>query len=146
MRRIGTIMGAAGVTLVGAMILAAGCNQSKPTGAAPSAKTPSSVAVREPVTTNGPSDPEPAKQLHPQAATQMTRPNVGDDLTPRELYVAYCSGCHSLNLIESQRLDRGTWEWVMDDVINKYGATWITKEERAVLVDFLVANFGREAN
>jgi hypothetical protein len=80
------------------------------------------------------------------AATQMARPNITGDLTPRELYVAYCSGCHSLDLIESQRLDRATWDWVMDDVINKYGATWITDEERAVLVDFLVANFGRESN
>ncbi len=67
-----------------------------------------------------------------------------EEMSPRQLYVAYCSACHTLDLVESQRLDRTTWEWVMDDVINKYGGTWITKKERAILVDYLVENFGAD--
>ncbi len=91
---------------------------------------------------------------HPRTApTAATAPEVAlrsapkpdvdpNQLTPAELYNAYCTPCHSLQLIESQRLTRSMWDWVMDDVINEYGGTWITDDERKILVDYLVENFG----
>jgi hypothetical protein len=46
--------------------------------------------------------------------------------------------------VEQQRLDRANWEWVMDDMIDKYGATWIDPVLRERIVDYLVEHHGRE--
>lgn len=62
--------------------------------------------------------------------------------TPRELFEARCSTCHSLDLPESQRLDRANWEWVVTDMVEKFGATWITEEEQRILIDYLTENYG----
>ena len=56
----------------------------------------------------------------------------------------HCSVCHSYELVEAQRLDRANWEWVMDDMIDKYGATWIDPGLREAIVDYLVEHQGPE--
>ncbi len=56
----------------------------------------------------------------------------------------HCSPCHSLRLVTAQRLDRANWEWVMDDMVNKYGARWITEELQKVIIDYLVEHYGPE--
>ncbi len=95
--------------------------------------------------------PAPIKmeKLQPDtAATTMQYPSTmpardpNQPLTTEELYTAYCGACHSLQLVESQRLDRSNWEWVMSDMIDEYGGSWITEEEERVLVDYLVEHFG----
>jgi len=49
-----------------------------------------------------------------------------------------CTPCHSLRLVESQRLSRATWNKELD----KMGG-WGTKiTDREALVEYLVANFG----
>ena len=53
-----------------------------------------------------------------------------------------CSPCHSMRLVTQQRLDRNNWEWVMEDMIKKFGATWISPELRAIIVDYLVQHYG----
>ena len=63
-------------------------------------------------------------------------------MTPKQLYIAYCGSCHSLELVESQRLDRAAWQWVMSDVVNEYGGTWITPKEQKILIDYLVEHYG----
>ena len=70
------------------------------------------------------------------------KPDV-PDRAPKTLYEAYCGACHDLKLVQSQRLDRATWEWVMEDMVGKYGATWITPEEQRIIVDYLTENFSR---
>jgi cytochrome c-type biogenesis protein CcmH/NrfF len=55
-----------------------------------------------------------------------------------------CSVCHSFRLVESQRLNRANWEWVMDDMVNKYGALWISKDDQARIIDYLVEHYGPE--
>ena len=50
----------------------------------------------------------------------------------------HCGVCHSYQLVEAQRLDRANWEWVMDDMIGRYGATWISPPLREAIVDYLV--------
>ena len=97
---------------------------------------PETVTPQAPHPRTAPTAPEVALRSAP-------KPDVDpNQLTPAELYNAYCTPCHSLQLIESQRLTRSMWDWVMDDMINEDGATWITDDERKILVDYLVENFG----
>ncbi len=60
----------------------------------------------------------------------------------KQLFEANCIVCHSLELPRSQQLDRATWEWVMSDMVNEFGATWITEEQQKLIIDYLVANHG----
>ncbi|MCG8404876.1 MAG: cytochrome c [Phycisphaerales bacterium] len=82
------------------------------------------------------------KTVASQPVVVGSKPVSSEAMTPKQMYVAYCSACHTLELVESQRLDRTNWEWVMDDVVNEYGGTWITEQEREILIDYLVENFG----
>jgi len=51
-----------------------------------------------------------------------------------------CVPCHSLRLIHSQRLPRATWD---RELTKMAGWGWSAKpDERAALLEFLVANFG----
>jgi len=51
-----------------------------------------------------------------------------------------CLPCHSLRLIHSQRLPRATWD---REVTKMAGWGWSAKpEDRAALLEFLVANYG----
>lgn len=54
----------------------------------------------------------------------------------------HCGVCHSYELVEAQRLDRANWEWVLDDMIGRFGATWITPPLRQAIVDYLVEHHG----
>jgi hypothetical protein len=63
---------------------------------------------------------------------------------PPEVVQGHCSVCHSYSLVEQQRLDRANWDWVMDDMIDKYGATWIDPALRERIVDYLVRHHGPE--
>jgi hypothetical protein len=49
-----------------------------------------------------------------------------------------CAPCHSLRIVHSQRLSRGTWEKELDKMV-RWGAVI---QERAALLDYLVANYG----
>ena len=54
----------------------------------------------------------------------------------------HCSPCHSMRLVTQQRLDRLNWEWVMEDMVKKYGATWISKALQKEIIDYLVEHYG----
>ncbi|OGI61790.1 MAG: hypothetical protein A2W18_14975 [Candidatus Muproteobacteria bacterium RBG_16_60_9] len=60
----------------------------------------------------------------------------------KQLFEIHCRVCHSLDLPRSQHLDRNNWEWVMEDMVQKFGATWITLEQRQLIVDYLVTAHG----
>lgn len=77
------------------------------------------------------------------AHAQATRATTPDALSSAVVR-GHCSVCHSYSLVESQRLDRANWDWVMDDMIDKYGATWIDPILRKRMVDYLVAHHGPE--
>jgi hypothetical protein len=61
---------------------------------------------------------------------------------PPEVVRGHCAVCHSWALVQQQQLDRANWEWVMDDMIGKYGATWIDPVLRTRIVDYLVEHHG----
>jgi mono/diheme cytochrome c family protein len=51
-----------------------------------------------------------------------------------------CVPCHSLRLVDSQRLSRAAWD---RELTKMAGWGWAGKpEERAALLEYLVANFG----
>lgn len=51
-----------------------------------------------------------------------------------------CLPCHSLRLIHSQRLSRAVWD---KELTKMAGWGWTAKpEDRAALLEFLVANYG----
>ena len=58
----------------------------------------------------------------------------------RELVWVHCSICHDLGLVRQQRLDRGTWNGVLDDM-KKFGA-FFTEEQRPEILDFLLKHYG----
>jgi hypothetical protein len=63
----------------------------------------------------------------------------------KKRFEAYCGTCHSLDLPKSQRLNRANWEWVMDDMVNQYGATWLTAEDQELIIDYLVSAYGPDS-
>ena len=81
-------------------------------------------------------------------AAPAARAADGDtpQMTPAQLFETSCSNCHSLDLPRSQRLNRATWEWVVSDMVNKYGATWLTEEEQTIIIDYLAENYGPDSS
>jgi hypothetical protein len=68
----------------------------------------------------------------------------GNPLPPgehRELVVGACIICHSLETMAQQRLDRETWEIIVDRMIT-YGAP-ITPETRPQILQYLVTHLGQ---
>jgi hypothetical protein len=81
--------------------------------------------------------------FHPSADAQTVRTATPrSEALPPEVVRGHCSVCHSYRLVEQQSLDRANWDWVMDDMIDKYGATWIDPALRARIVDYLVEHHG----
>lgn len=60
----------------------------------------------------------------------------------KKRFELHCKVCHSLELPESQNLDRNTWRWVIDDMVNEFGATWLTDEDQTLILEYLVTNYG----
>ena len=63
----------------------------------------------------------------------------------KEMFQTHCGTCHSLSLPRSQRLDRANWKWVIDDMVNEFGATWISDEQQALILDYLVQHYGPDS-
>jgi hypothetical protein len=67
----------------------------------------------------------------------------GNPLPPGEhmpLVLGACIMCHSPEMVAQQRLDRKTWEAIVDRMIT-YGAP-ITPETRPLILDYLVTRLG----
>ena len=48
------------------------------------------------------------------------------------------------HLPKSQRLSRSDWQWVVDDMVKKYGMVWLKKEQRKSIIDYLAVTFKPE--
>ena len=62
----------------------------------------------------------------------------------KKRFETHCGTCHSLSLPRSQRLDRAAWEWVMDDMVNEFGAKWLTADDQRLILDYLTGLYGPE--
>jgi cytochrome c5 len=74
------------------------------------------------------------------ARAQSSAPSGEPD--GKALFEAQCGSCHTLDLPRSQRLDRANWEWVMDDMVNKFGAVWIQPADQKAIINYLTTNYG----
>lgn len=83
--------------------------------------------------------------LLPLSAAAGGAPQAGDVQRGKEMFETHCGTCHSLALPQSQRLDRGNWKWVIDDMVDQFGATWITDEQQALILDYLVQRYGPDS-
>jgi mono/diheme cytochrome c family protein len=63
----------------------------------------------------------------------------------KAMFETHCGTCHSLALPKSQRLNRANWKWVIDDMVNQFGATWITDAQQALILDYLAENYGPDS-
>jgi hypothetical protein len=61
-----------------------------------------------------------------------------------ELAAAYCSGCHSMQIVMQQRHDAQTWGRLIDWMTSQ-GMPAPEARERATLVAYLSRNFGDQA-
>lgn len=59
----------------------------------------------------------------------------------KALFQGYCGSCHSIDLPQSQQLDRANWEWVLEDMVEKYKCS-MTPEQQAQILDYLVEHHG----
>lgn len=80
--------------------------------------------------------------LTPAHAEQTGDAEAGQQPSGKQLFENNCGACHSLELPRSQRLNRDTWRWVVDDMVNQFGATWITEEQQRLIIDYLTENYG----
>ncbi len=60
--------------------------------------------------------------------------------THQDLVIGACIICHSLETMAQQRLDRATWEAIVDRMIT-YGAP-ITPDTRPLILEYLVTYLG----
>ena len=56
------------------------------------------------------------------------------------LVLGACIPCHSAEMVAQQRLDRKTWETIVDRMIS-YGAP-ITTETRSLILEYLATRLG----
>ena len=99
---------------------------------------------------NGPLQEPPLSDLAASASSGAPDPSpASSDLeptaTPRELFEVHCSACHDLAVAVSQRLDRSTWEWVLEDMVEQYGLTWLSDAEVETIVDYLTETYGPDS-
>jgi cytochrome c len=53
-----------------------------------------------------------------------------------------CSACHSLAIVKQQRLSRARWDKLLDWMVAEQGMAAPPPEQRALILDYLEANFG----
>ena len=64
----------------------------------------------------------------------------------RDQVIGYCSGCHSLDYIQSNSpfMNRQTWEAEVQKMVKAYGAQ-VPADAQPSIVDYLTANYGASA-
>jgi len=64
-------------------------------------------------------------------------PGVGQE----EVFYA-CSACHSLKIVQQQRLTKKVWDETLDWMVEEQGMGGLEEEERVIILNYLFANFG----
>lgn len=55
-----------------------------------------------------------------------------------------CHSCHSFRLVSQQRLSRKHWDKTLDWMVEEQGMPEVASEERALILDYLEANYGED--
>lgn len=59
-----------------------------------------------------------------------------------EFVAAYCSGCHSLEIVMQQRASRERWSYMLTWMVEKQGMVPLDEQDEDLILDYLVAHFG----
>jgi hypothetical protein len=154
-----------GLFLIALIVVAAGCSSPAPevSTATPVPPTETPVPTEEPAPTQEPTateaEPtatavppteEPTATPEPTATAEADTPTAPPTEKPEAtgapvedaqvLLERRCTVCHTLERVEASQKSREEWESTVDRMI-EYG-TQLTDDERAVLIDYLVANYG----
>ncbi|MEQ1932068.1 MAG: hypothetical protein ABL957_16260 [Parvularculaceae bacterium] len=63
-----------------------------------------------------------------------------------ELVAARCAACHSLNVVMQQRLPQERWDYLLTWMSESKGMPALVAEDRRTVLDYLVRNFGPQAD
>lgn len=144
-----------GLCLIALMVAAAGCGQpASEVSTATSVLATEPPAATEPAPTEEPTAtearPTPTAVPPTEAPTATPEPTAPATEEPEAteapvedaqvLLEERCTVCHLLDRVESAQKSREAWESTVDRMI-EYG-TELTDDERAVLIDYLVATYG----
>ncbi len=55
-----------------------------------------------------------------------------------------CSACHSINLVEQQRLSRRSWDEVLEWMVEEQGMDELEPDERELILSYLSTAFGQD--
>ena len=59
-----------------------------------------------------------------------------------ELIDAYCSGCHSLEIVMQQRADEARWRYMLNWMVEEQNMPPLLEEDADIVLDYLVTHFG----
>ena len=59
-----------------------------------------------------------------------------------ELVSAYCAGCHSLQIVMQQRASVARWRYLLNWMVTEQNMAPLTTPDEAVVLAYLVRNFG----
>jgi len=59
-----------------------------------------------------------------------------------EFIAAYCGGCHSLEIVMQQRLDRQSWDRTLKWMVETQNMVPLDAEDHATFLDYLTEHFG----
>ncbi|QKT03159.1 hypothetical protein HUS23_04735 [Ectothiorhodospiraceae bacterium 2226] len=76
------------------------------------------------------------------AGTLSVGSAVADEPQGKQLFEMHCSVCHGLDIPRTQRLNLNDWRWVVRDMVNDYGASWITEEQQELITQYLAEAYG----
>ena len=62
----------------------------------------------------------------------------------QETVETLCMACHSLAIVEQQRLNRRVWDEVLVWMVEEQGMPALDSEERAAVLDYLARTYGAE--
>lgn len=84
------------------------------------------------------------------AAAQIQRPPTWPDIAlpsgpVRDVILDNCTACHGIDDYAFYALDRDGWDSLIEEKHQGKYATGITPGDRAILLDYLVGNFGPES-
>ena len=55
---------------------------------------------------------------------------------------AYCTACHSLQIVMQQRASKARWDYMLDWMSEKQGMARLPEEDRQLILSYLSSNFG----
>lgn len=62
----------------------------------------------------------------------------------REAVFYNCVGCHSMAIIQQQRLNRRVWTEVLQAMVDEVGMPKPSAEDHKLILDYLVKHFGQD--